>query len=61
MINRVLGRLPESEKDLLPGMKTWPDNADPSAWYYLTVQEATNSHSFERKEDGVHERWIKLK
>ena len=61
MINRVLGRLPESEKDLLSGMKTWPDNADPSAWYYLTVQEATNSHSFERKEDGVHERWIKLK
>ena len=60
MINRVLGRLPESEKDLLSGMKTWPDNADPSAWYYLTVQEATNSHSFERKEDGVHERWIKL-
>ena len=61
MINRILGRLPESEKDLLSGMKTWPDNADPSAWYYLTVQEATNSHSFERKEDGVHERWIKLK
>ena len=61
MINRVLGRLPESEKDLLPGMKTWPDNADPSAWYYLTIQEATNGHTFERKADGVHERWIKLK
>lgn len=61
MINRVLGRLPESEKDLLPGMKTWPDNADLSAWYYLTVQEATNGHTFERKADGVHERWIKLK
>ena len=61
MINRVLGRLPESEKDLLPGMKTWPDNADPSAWYYLTIQEATNGHTFERKADGIHERWIKLK
>ena len=61
MINRVLGRLPESEKDLLPGMKTWPDNADPSAWYYLTIQEVTNGHTFERKADGVHERWIKLK
>ena len=61
MINRVLGRLPESEKDLLPGMKTWPDNADPSAWYYLTIQEAANGHTFERKADGIHERWIKLK
>ena len=61
MINRVLGRLPESEKDLLPGMKTWPDNADPSAWYYLAVQEATNGHTFERKADGVHEQWSKLK
>ena len=61
MINRVLGRLPETAEDLLPGMKTWPDNADPNAWYYLTVQEATNSHSFERKPDGVHERWTGLK
>lgn len=61
MINRVLGRLPESEKDLLSDMKIWPDNADPDAWYYLTVQEATNGHTFERKADGVHERWIKLK
>ena len=61
MINRVLGRLPETAEDLLPGMKTWPDNADPNAWYYLTVQEATNSHSFERKPDGVHERWTGLR
>ena len=42
-------------------MKTWPDNADPSAWYYLAVQEATNGHTFERKADGVHEQWSKLK
>lgn len=61
MINRVLGRLPESAGDLLPGMKSWPDNADSDAWYYLIVQEATNSHTFERKADGIHERWIKLK
>ena len=26
-------------------MKTRPDNADASAWYYLTVQEATNGHT----------------
>ena len=61
MINRVLGRLPESEKDLLPGMKTWPDNSNSNTWYYLTVQEATNGHIFERKADGIHERWINLK
>lgn len=42
-------------------MKTWPDNADPDVWYYITVQEATNSHTFERKTDGVHEIWKKLK
>ena len=60
MINRVLGRLPEDEDDLLPGMRTWPDNADPDAWYYLAVQEATNGHNFNRKSDGVHERWTEL-
>ena len=60
MINRVLGRLPEAKQDLLPGMKTWPDNPE-SAWYYFHVQEATNSHAFERKADGVHEKWVELK
>ena len=58
MINRVLNRLPESEDDLLDGMNVWPDN-QPGAWYYLAVQEATNSHDFNRKGD-VHEHWIKL-
>lgn len=60
MINRVLGRLPEKAADLLPGMKVWPDNADPQAWYYLAIQEATNTHSFTRKDDGVHESWVEL-
>ena len=59
MINRVLRRLPEDESDLLPGMKTWPDN-QPEDWFYLAVQEATNSHDFKRKQDGVHERWTSL-
>ena len=58
MINRVLNRLPESEDDLLDGMNIWPDN-QPGAWYYLAVQEATNSHDFNRKGD-VHEHWTKL-
>ena len=61
MINRVLGRLPGAERDLLPGMRVWPDNADPGAWYYLIVQEASNSHTFERKSDGVHETWTRLR
>ena len=58
MINRVLNRLPEDEDDLLDGMNVWPDNK-PGDWYYLAVQEATNSHDFTRKGD-VHERWTKL-
>ena len=59
MINRVLQRLPETENDLLDDMNVWPDN-QPSAWYYLAVQEATNSHDFDRKDDGVHETWTDM-
>ncbi|MGI6181143.1 MAG: S-layer homology domain-containing protein [Agathobaculum sp.] len=58
MINRVLNRLPEDVDDLLDGMNVWPDN-QPDTWYYLAVQEATNSHDFTRKGD-VHEHWTKL-
>ena len=60
LVNRVLNRLPESKDDLLEGMKTWSDNANENAWYYLAVQEATNSHECEMKEDGVHEKWTAL-
>ncbi len=59
MVNKMLGRLPETKEDLLEGMKTWSDNAD-SAWYYLHVQEATNSTKFNRKADGVHITWTEL-
>ena len=58
MINRVLCRVPETEGDLLPGMITWPDN-QPGTWYYLAVQEATNSHDYDRK-DAIHEKWTAL-
>ena len=58
MINRVLCRIPEDEDDLLPGMNVWPDN-QPGAWYYLAVQEATNSHDFQYKGE-IYEHWIKL-
>ena len=46
MVNRATGRAPESTDALLPNMKTWKDNADTARWYYLDVQEATNSHTY---------------
>ena len=58
MINRMLQRVPESAEDLLPDMITWPDNK-PDDWYYLAVQEATNSHDFTRKISG-YETWTAL-
>lgn len=59
MINRVLHRLPETEADLLDDMLVWPDN-QPGAWYYLAVQEATNSHDYERKESSEYETLIEM-
>ena len=61
IINRMLERLPENADDLLPGMVTWPDNMNRNAWFYLYIQEATNSHDFEMKENGVNERWTELR
>ena len=58
MINRVLNRIPEENSDLLPGMNVWPD-CNPGDWFYLAVQEATNSHDFEHKA-GNYETWTKL-
>ena len=58
MINRVLNRIPEDESDLLPGMNVWPD-CNPGDWFYLAVQEATNSHDFEHKA-GNYETWTSL-
>ena len=58
MINRVLCRMPQSESDLLDSMVTWPDNKL-SDWHYLAVQEATNSHDFDRQGE-VGESWTKL-
>ena len=58
MINRVLCRMPQSADDLLNDMTVWPDN-HPTDWHYLAVQEATNSHDFDRKGE-VNEKWTKL-
>ncbi len=60
IIDRVLQRIPESVDDLLPDMVIWPDNMDTTKWYYLMVQEATNSHYYERKANG-YEYWTDLR
>lgn len=54
LLNRVLHRLPEKESDLLANQIVWPDNPE-TFWGYLAIQEATNSHEYERKADGVYE------
>ena len=60
LVNRILGRTPQSVDDIITdGMITWSDNADTNVWYYLPIQEATNSHDFTRKEKG--EAWTALK
>ena len=60
LVNRVLNRLPENSSDLLNSMIKWPDNSDASAWYYLAVQEATNSHYYKTKENKF-EKWTELR
>ena len=66
LTNRVLERAVEAEY-LLKDMIKWPDNADTTAWYYIDVQEATNSHDYDRltkKVEGLgfaYEKWLKLK
>ena len=64
MINRVLERVPSQESRLLDraAMQTWPD-ANPGDWFYLAIQEATNSHDYERSEkwDAADEQWTALR
>lgn len=61
LVNRVLNRNPETAEDLLPDMITFTDNADTNAWYYLAVQEATNSHYNTSKENSAYEKWTGLR
>lgn len=58
MINRMLNRVPEDPSDLLPGMNVWPD-CGPGDWFYLAIQEATNSHDYRHKA-GSYETWTGL-
>lgn len=62
-LNRILGRTP-SKDYLLPNMVIWPDNSDTGAWYYGAVQEATNSHHYEKVMEGsgiMYEKWTELR
>ena len=61
-VNRMLGRVP-SKENLHEDMQTFPDNSDPDAWYYAAVQEATNSHEYEReqRDDESVETWTEMK
>ena len=55
LVNRVLNRNPDTKEDLLPDMIVWPDNTDTAKWYYLDVQEATNSHDYQRRSNGTED------
>ena len=62
IVNRVLERYPNKDH-LLEEMIIWPDNMDETVWYYEDIQEATNSHVFDRKYDKEkqpYEIWTEL-
>lgn len=64
MIDRVLERVPKDESRLLPHetMMTFPD-CRPGQWFYIAVQEAANSHIYERAASEQHgdEQWKELR
>lgn len=57
LVNRVLQRRVRAE-NILPDAKQFPDLL-PGTWYYEAMQEAINSHLYERKEDG-YEVWLEI-
>jgi len=59
LINRVLNRVPRDPEDLLEDMAKWSDNLDETVWYYIAVQEATNSNEYERP-NSVYKKWTEL-
>ncbi|MBQ9852583.1 MAG: S-layer homology domain-containing protein [Ruminiclostridium sp.] len=62
LVNRVLHRLPETIDDLHDDMLKWVDNMDTSKWYYLAVQEATNSHDYTRDPSNIdYETWTEMR
>ena len=68
IVNRMLQRVPETVDDILVNdMKSWVDNANQGEWYYIIVQEATNTHIYEYSDKRVrgmqfnYEFWTAMK
>ena len=59
LINNVLDRHVATE-GMLSNMTVWPDNT-PDKWYYTPVQEATNSHYYEKPDGAENETWTSLR
>ncbi|MGI6643371.1 MAG: S-layer homology domain-containing protein [Bacillota bacterium] len=57
LVNRVLERKVHKDS-ILPEARQFPD-LPPNAWYYEAMQEAINSHLYERQEDG-YEIWLEI-
>lgn len=55
LINRMLSRS-VAEADIHADAKIWSD-IQPGDWKYSVILEATNSHAYQRKEDGNGEIW----
>ena len=60
LVSRWLGGNPEVPEDLHHDMLTWVDNANQSTWYFLYIQAATNSYTYELKPDGIHATWLDI-
>ena len=64
LVNRALERVPSDEDHLLSKrvMLTFPD-CKSGDWFYIAVQEATNSHTYERAatEKNGDEQWTALR
>lgn len=58
LVNRLLERAVDQD-GMLDDMVKWSDN-QPDAWYYETVQEATNSHNYSRDEGETVETWTEI-
>ena len=51
MINRMFERLIETPECRLDDMVTWPDNQNQNSWYYLYIYMATNSYTYQWRDD----------
>lgn len=58
LVNAVLDRRVHAE-NVLDAAISWPDNPK-DAWHYEAVQEATNSHNYDRENPTQYETWTEL-